>query len=280
LPASLVILLNPDGWTVFRDVWETATNPNLADLVEWRPLDIQMRQGQAAAAAVLGLIVFYRLTPRRVSVSELLLLIGLGAAALRSSRMIVWWAPVASYFLAIHAAAIWKRLRRQQPKAEIDAGRLASSGWSLAAAITVCGVAACSPLGIALLHGARTDPRASLSPQTPLGATDYLNDHPPQGQLFNTYEWGDYLLWAGPKDLRVFVASHAHLIPADVWQDYIRVITLRSGWEKILDRYGVNVAVLDPDQHGDLVDGLRKSGDWSLAYEDDRSAIFVRPRPR
>jgi hypothetical protein len=276
----LAVLLNPDGWTVFRDVWETATNPNFADLVEWRPLDIQMRQGQAAAVAALGLIVFYRLTPRRVSVGELLLLIGLGAAALRSSRMIVWWAPVASYFLAIHAAAIWKRFRRRRPKAEIDAGRLASSGWSLAAAVTVCGVAACSPLGIALLHGARTDPRESLSPQTPLGATDYLNDHPPQGQIFNTYEWGDYLLWAGPKGLRVFVASHAHLIPADVWQDYIRVITLRSGWEKILDRYGVSVAVLDPDQHGDLVDRLRKSRDWSLAYEDDRSAIFVRPRPR
>ena len=118
LAAGLAVLLNPNGWTIFRDVWETATNPNLADLVEWRPLDIQMRQGQAAAVVALGLIVLYRLTPRRVATSEFLLLIGLGTAALRSSRMIVWWAPVASYFLAIHAAAIWKRFRRRRSNSE------------------------------------------------------------------------------------------------------------------------------------------------------------------
>jgi hypothetical protein len=280
LPAGLAVLANPYGWTIFRGVWETATNPNLADLVEWRPLDIQMRQGQAAAIVALGLIVLYRLTPRRVSTSELLLLIGLGAAALRSSRMLVWWAPVASYFLAIHAAAIWKRFRRRRSSVRITVGSTASPRWLALAAVTICGIAACSPLGIALLHGVRTDPGESLSPQTPLGATDYLNAHPPRGQIINTYEWGDYLLWAGPKGLRVFVASHAHLVPTDVWQDYLSVITLRSGWEKILDRYGVNTVVLDPDQHGDLVDRLRSSSDWSLAYEDDRSTIFARPRPR
>ncbi len=123
---------------------------------------------------------------------------------------------------------------------------------------------------------AAVDPEESLSPQTPLAATAYLNAHPPRGQIFNTYEWGDYLIWAGPKGLRVFVASHAHLIPRDVWQDYLRVITLRSGWEKILDRYGVELAVLDPDQQADLVDALRDSPDWSIAQEDDRSVIFVR----
>jgi hypothetical protein len=280
LPAGLAVLLNPYGWTIFRSVWETAMNPNLADLVEWRPLDIQMRQGQAAAIVALGLIVLYRLTPRRVSTSELLLLIGLGAAALRSSRMLVWWAPVASYFLAIHAAAIWKRFRHRRPSVRNTVGTTASPHWLALAAVTTCGIVACSPLGIALLHGARTDPGESLSPQTPLGATDYLNAHPPRGQIFNTYEWGDYLLWAGPKGLRVFVASHAHLVPTNVWQDYLSVITLRSGWQKILDRYGVNVAVLDPDQHDDLVDRLRSSSDWSLAYEDDRSTVFVRPRPK
>jgi len=280
VPACLAVLLNPDGWTIFGDAWETATNPNFADLVEWRPLNIQMRQGQAAAAIALALMVVYRLTPRRISASELLLLVGLGVSTLQSSRMIIWWAPVASYYLAIHAAAIWKRYRRRQRVAESSAERPVSLAWTLATVITVCGVAGVSPLGVALLNGSQPDARKSLSPQTPLAAADYLNAHPPQGQIFNTYEWGDYLLWAGPKGLRVFVASHAHLIPTEVWQDYLRVISLRSGWEKILDRYRVTVAVLDADQHGDLVDALRADDHWSLVFEDDRSAIFARAHPK
>jgi hypothetical protein len=280
LPAALAILLNPHGWGTFRDVWETASNPNLADLVEWRPLDIQMRQGQVAAAAVLGLIILYRLTPRRVSSAEFLLLIGLGGAALRTSRMIVWWAPVAAYYLAIHAAATWRQLRRERLGALVASPITASAGWAFAAAVTICGIAACTPLGIVLLHGPRTDPHESLSSETPLGATDYLNSHPPRGQIFNVYEWGDYLLWAGPKNLHVFVASHAHLVPTDVWQDYMQVISLRSGWEAILDRYGVNTAVLDPEQQEDLVRSLRTSDAWSLGYEDDRSVIFLRRHPK
>jgi hypothetical protein len=274
--SAMVVLVNPYGWSIPRGVWETANNPNLADLVEWRPLDIMMRQGQAAAAIALVLIVSYRLTPRRLSSSEFLLLVGLGWATLRSSRMIVWWAPVASYYLAIHAAAIWNRLRGSLRRPHFANGRPSSPAWGLAALVAICATGAASPLGLVLLHERRISPEESLSPQTPLAAADYLNARPPRGQIFNTYEWGDYLIWAGPKGLRVFVASHAHLIPRDVWQDYLRVITLRSGWEKILDRYRVDLAVLDPDQQGDLVDALRDSPDWSIAQEDDRSVIFVR----
>jgi hypothetical protein len=276
VPAALAVLLNPYGWSIFRAVWETARNPNLADLVEWRPLTIEMRQGQAAAVIALALIVFYRLTPRRVSSSEWLLLVGLGAASLHSSRMIVWWAPVASYYLAIHGAAIRNRYRGSVRRSEVGGRRRTSPAWAFAAVLVICGAAVSSPLGIVLLHHGRADPERSLSPQTPLAATEYLNAHPPRGQIFNTYEWGDYLIWAGPKGLRVFVASHAHLVPADVWQDYMRVITLKSGWQQILDRYRVGVAVLDPDQQGDLVDALRDSPAWSIADEDERSVIFVR----
>jgi hypothetical protein len=274
--AAFVVLLNPWGWTIYRDLWETARNPNFAALVEWRPLAIQMRQGQAVAAVALTLVAAYRLTPRRISLGELLLLIGLGVATVRSSRMIVWWAPVASYFLAIHTAAIWRRFAHRRSFGKLAAKRPTRLAWTLASVVAACSVAVCSPLGLALWNGTQADPHQSLSAATPLGATGYLNAHPPEGQIFNTYEWGDYLLWAGPKGLRVFVASHAHLVPSDVWQDYLRVISLRRGWETILDRYGVTAAVLDSDQHGDLVDALRTQKDWAPVYEDDRAAIFIR----
>jgi hypothetical protein len=272
----LATLLNPYGWEIFRAAWETAGNPNFADLVEWQPLTLKMRQGQAAAVVAVAVIAACWLTPRRISAAEVILLLGLGAATLRGSRMIVWWAPLAAYFLASHGAAIWKRFRHQPSRKPSGSKSGVHLGWTLAGVLTLGMAAVCSPLGQAIVLGKESSPRGSLSAETPLDATAYLNAHPPQGQIFNTYEWGDYLLWAGPKGLKVFVASHAHLIPRDVWLDYLRVISLQSGWERILDKYQTQIAVLDSVQHGDLVDSLRDSTDWSLVYEDDHSAIFVR----
>jgi hypothetical protein len=274
--ALLGSLLNPYGWEIFRAAYETAANPNFADLVEWKPLTLQMRQGQAALIVSITLLIVYWRTPRRIEAAELILLLGIVLSMLRNSRMIVWWAPIAAYFLAVHGAAIWKRFGRLPYASHSSSKGRSSLAWTSASVLTVSFVALCSPLGQAVLFGRDASPVEGFSPDTPLAATAYLNAHPPQGQIFNTYEWGDYLLWAGPKNLKVFAASHAHLIPRDVWLDYLRVISLQDGWEQILDRYQTKVAVLDSIQHGDLVNALRDSKDWTLDYEDDRAAIFVR----
>ena len=89
-------------------------------------------------------------------------------------------------------------------------------------------------------------------------------------------EWGDYLLWAGPPGLEVFAASHAHLLPPPVWQDYIRVITLDEGWQNVLEQYRVKTVVVDEDQQAALADALRTDPQWSLAYEDDTALVFLR----
>ena len=113
------------------------------DLVEWQPLTLQMRQGQAAAVVAVASIAAYWLTPRRISATELILLVGLGVAMLRGSRMIVWWAPLAAYFLAVHSGAIWKRYRHH--RLLLRTGYLDRTGlaWTLAARFDAgCDVAA------------------------------------------------------------------------------------------------------------------------------------------
>jgi len=272
-------LVNPYGWKIFQNIWETASNPNLADLVEWRGLGIQMRQGQVAAVVALSLAIVYCLTPRRVSMVEVLLLGGWGGASLWMSRMIVWWSPIAAYYLALHSAAICKHFLRRRRPIDVRVSSLRRRAWAVAAVMAILIASACSPLGAAVLLGVRADPHVSLSPGTPIDATAFLNDHPPRGQIFNTYEWGDYLLWAGPPRLKVFVASHAHLVPRVVWQDYMTVIGVATDWRKVLDRYRVNTVVVDADQHDDLVDALREDKAWSITYADAPATIFTRRHP-
>ncbi len=277
--AGAAVGANPYGWNVYRDAWNLASNPNLNDLVEWQPLAPWMRQARAAAVISAALVGLYFITPRRVSSAELLILAGLGVAACWKSRMIVWWAPVAGSWLAIHAHAAWKRFRRRGRPVREDLAARAGPAWFVAAVVTAIAVAFETPLGGAILGQPEADPHQSLSADTPIDAAAFLRAHPPRGQVFNAYEWGDYLLWAGPPDLQVFVASHAHLVPRQVWRDYMTVIDLGDDWESILGRYAVNTTILDRDNQEDLVAALRSSRTWSVKYEDRQAVVFVRRTP-
>jgi hypothetical protein len=222
------------------------------------------------------LIVAYRMSPRRVSASEAVLLVGFGTAALWSSRMIVWWAPLAAYYLVLHGSAAWKRWRKQARAATSSAGRPA---WLVATVGLVWIFFAYSPFGVTLLHGRQKERLTSYSRATPIGAVEYLREHPPKGIVFNTYEWGDYLLWAGPQGIQVFVASHAHLIPEEIWTDYMDTIGGRTRFEQVLDQYGMNTAVIDALRNEALVRRLRTDEGWRIGYEDAIAVVFVRKDP-
>src|SRR5690606_22502205 len=107
--AALAVLLNPYGVRLYEGVLTISGNPNLQPLVEWQPLTLRMSQGRAAAAAVLALMFAYRLSPRRVSTTEVLRLRGRGGGARWWSRLLYWWAPVAAWYLALPSAAIVAR---------------------------------------------------------------------------------------------------------------------------------------------------------------------------
>jgi hypothetical protein len=264
--------INPYGPALYAEVLNVARSPNLADLTEWRPLELQSRLGRSFAVVAIGLLVLSCVTPRRMRVWEGLLLIGLALGGLSSARLLTWWSPVAAYLLVLHARATWRRFRRNPYAASAEPRRLV---WTGVVCIAVFSALVASPLGRSLAAG-KLEVRDSVSSFTPVSATDYLREHPPDGLVFNTYEWGDYLLWAGPPGLQAFVNSHAHLIPPDDWRDYLRILRQEAGWRELLDRYDVNTVVVDPLNRGALIASLRADPAWRVDFEDRVAVILTR----
>jgi hypothetical protein len=274
--SAAAALLNPYGLGLYVEIFQFSAHPNLAILTEWEPLTLRMNQGQAAACLAMLLIFLYRYTPRRVQAVEPILLIGFGAATLWISRMLLWWGPVAMYFAVLHGNAIYRhrfcKTREPQPSPS-------NSLWAVVSIGMVWIAFASNPFGFRLLHGAKDDTHRSYSGQTPIGAVEFLQKYPPEGQIFNTYESGDYLVWNGPENLQVFVTSHAHLVPTEVWQHYLHIIRLETGWDNLLDRYGVNTIVLNSWLNDDLTAKLKTEPSWEMVYEDNNSIVFVRRNP-
>lgn len=274
--AAAAVLLNPYGFGLYKQVVLFSRSANLQALTEWDPLTLTMRQGRTFAIVAVALMFLYRLTPRRITATEVLLLIGTGAAALWASRMIVWWGPVAAYYFALHGHAVIKRFRRKR----IEPDPAPRSGtWAVVSLGLAWICFAYTPFGTTLLHGRQGELERSVSKGTPLGVTAYLREHPPRGLVFNTYEWGDYLLWAGPKQMQVFVATHVQFLPEKVWQHYLEVINVTAEWEDVLDRYGVNTVVVDTAERAALISLLRRDSHWRLAYTDRQAVVYVRKNP-
>lgn len=276
--SAAAALINPYGIGIYVETLTFSSNPNLADLVEWDPLTIRMLHGIATAVVASLLALAYRLSPRRVRLSEGLVLFVFGLLALWHSRMLVWWSVPAAYYLGLHVGAIWAQHEKPLPAPAKRSGR-----WTVVTIGLAWICLAYTPLGLVLLHGPPQDAaaaeqqfRRSVSPQTPVAAVAYLADRKLPGPLFNTYEWGDYLCWVAPPGLPAFINSHAHLVPPEVWQDYMVISHSGDGWEFGLDRYGINTILLDQRVRGPLISALKRNPRWTLQYEDTVAAIFVR----
>jgi hypothetical protein len=250
----------------------------LRDLIEWKPLLDHQRQLTsfvvfvAMFAGLWGSTFAETISQRRILSTETLLVVLLGVATIRTSRMILWWGPAVAWSISVLAAARWKwsgglfadDLLRQ------------SHGWAVIApgAIILMVAALITPAGIDILSG-RARPLAQVvSIQTPIGAADYLREQPPKGLTFCPMEWGDYLTWAGPEKLRVVTNSHVHLVPNDIWRDYMSAIDGTADALAILARHNVEVVVTDPSRQSAFVEMLQNSGTWNPTFRDDRSIIF------
>ncbi len=275
--AGVASLVNPWGLGLHLEALSFASHPNLAAIVEWEPMTIRMLQARLSLYVLAVVFLVHRFSPRRASATELLLLISLGMASMWVSRFIVWWGVVAAWSTALHASAVWNSQRGTLPVAK----RLEAGGkWTVVAIGWLWIVFAVSPLGYQTIHGAQLDHRRQLGWHTPIDIADELEKRPPEGLVYSTLAWGDYLMWAGPAEMELFAASHAPVVPEEVWQDYLRISAGAGGWDHLLARYGVNTVVLAHGDRPELEAQLRNAQDeWGTDYEDYVGVIFKRKKP-
>src|SRR5207237_79231 len=109
----------------------------------------------------------YWFSPRRVAAAEVLTLFLLGFAAMWTSRMLVWWAPIAAGCLALHAHAAVRQylnsvggfLRNPRIAGFGETGLHCSDNsprsgrWTLVSIVLAWSFFGLTPFGQRLLHG-------------------------------------------------------------------------------------------------------------------------------
>jgi hypothetical protein len=140
--------------------------------------------------------------------------------------------------------------------------------WLLLALITI---AALVKISLPLAPGAvEKATRASL----PVDAVAYIQAQRPPGPMFNSYNWGGYLLYTLWPDYPVFVDGRTDLYDDDFLRQYINIYVADDGWQELLDEYQIQLVVVETNSVLDKL--LRTDPAWQEAYRDDMAVVFTR----
>jgi hypothetical protein len=141
-------------------------------------------------------------------------------------------------------------------------------------AIFVLGLWACFNSGrvgsTQLLHAYFDDKRF------PVEATHYISEQRIREPIFSLDYWGGYLIYRLYPQDRVVVDDRHDLYGNQFFKEYLKVVLIQPGWEKVLDRLGADW-VLVPGGSS-LANMLRLTSDWTLAHEDGTAVLFHRTR--
>jgi hypothetical protein len=107
----------------------------------------------------------------------------------------------------------------------------------------------------------------------PVAAVDYLKEVKPEGNMFNTYNYGGYLIWA-LDEYPVFVDGRADLYGDEIILPLYRILTGSEEWVEVFDEWEIGFVIVEPEAY--LVPNLEHAG-WQLIYQDDLAVILTAP---
>ena len=267
--AVAVSFLNPNGFHVLDTLFRYRQSYLTSTLIEWRSPYLWGPPYSFDILLYAGALVLL-LSWRKIRVSDWLLFAAFAAASLTAYRNILLIGLLAPILIAA-----WFPRRFRTPRF------IGLAAIALLLATLITGVA----------RGSFFQFRAALW-QYPSGAVDFLRAHAISKPMFNTYEYGGYLIWKLWPQQRTFVDGRA--LNESVYQDYRSILynssptpnILGTECQRLLDRYAVRVIVMNTFEYVTgafyplaLALGNPATSDWQLVYEDPQSVIFLRDPP-
>jgi len=219
----------------------------------------------AVLAALAG---FARLRPK-VPLAHLIVMAGFTVGGFLARRNIPLVALTALPLAMIHLDPLLRRLP-EPPNFRRSFAEAVHGSWlpGALAALVVWGAAVLGRIG-----GPRLLPSAFDPGVFPVEAVAALRASGRTPRLFNEYTWGGYVLWAAPGQ-RVFIDPGADFYGGELALDYLRAWEVRPGWQEVLRRFDVEVALVPTG--APLAVALQRDNGWQVFHEDATAVLLVR----
>jgi hypothetical protein len=276
------VLLNPYTIRMYAYAIQTVSVGPLQDFIqEWSVPDFHSLQFQPFVWLLLLTMVAMGLSRKRASWTELMLVSVFAYMSLLASRNIALFALVTPPVLTRHAVttlddlALVPRLSWLGALTHSLPPRRPTLSLALFNVLLLLLVTAGAGAKVGTEFERLQDPEI-WGRGLPLETVEYLRDHRLPGYMFNTYNWGGYLIWSLYPEKPVFVDGRTDLyaFESQVLEDYTTVHWVRPEWPEILDAYKIGFIVTERTGLLDLF--LAERNDWREVHRDNVAAVYVR----
>lgn len=267
LPASI---LTPDLWHNWEAVLNNRSSFILTRTVETMPPNLS-DPSVAPFVILLLLTVFFSLANwQSISAAHVFLLGGFAVLALMMTRNIplfaIVCAPILAEWIATKANQFpaWKRFDERFVNLATP-----SRSFLLPAILIILSV------GFFAYSHAKGRQVYQFNPQVfPVQAVDWLKENPIEGNMFNEFNWGGYLLYRlWPRNL-VFVDSQSDFYGEPLMRDYETMMYAKNNWRDLLNQYQITWAIIP--SNAPLANQLEQEIGWTVLYEDPVAVIIQR----
>src|SRR4030095_9251321 len=211
-----VIALNPHGLRMFSYPFETLSSPAMQSLIqEWLSPDFHQFRFLPLAVLMLATVAAVALSPQRIKRSELLGLLVLNFAALRSGRHI----PLFAIFAAPILAKYVMRWSASQARVKIALRSQRVTGAKVIINLALL----CLPAVVVVRQVVDFKDHQSIyeSKRYPVAAVNVIKNEQLKGPMFNDYNWGGYLFWSLYPERQVFIDGRADVYSDSFLFDYM-----------------------------------------------------------
>ena len=277
------VLVNPTTYRMLGYPFYTIGIKALQDYIqEWGSPNFHELPAQPFLWMFLILLAVIALSDFRIDFTDLFLIGVLGYMSFMAVRNVALFALAATPVLARHAESTllqlldaWRRRTPWGPWVDrLLAHRFSQTPLMLAVNWLLLGLVVLLALGVVIKPLLPINTAKELKARLPVDAVSFIEENELPRELFNSYNWGGYLIWRLYPEYRVFIDGRTDLYADTFIRRYLEVTLVRGDWKETLDRYHVNTILVEKESL--LANFLLQSVGWSLVYQDELAVVFVR----
>jgi len=261
-----VLLINPFTIGTWLLPLKTVNIGVLQDFIqEWQSPNFHELFQQPMIWLLLLTLVAIGWSGRKLDATDAVMVALFAYITFLARRNIGLFALVCAPVLSRHADALWqqtrwgaRRLSRGQP----------ILNWVL---LVVIVLAAAIKITLPLLPSTLAKAEQDI---LPLGAVNWIEENRPSREMFNSYNWGGYLLWRLWPQYPVYADGRTDVYDDKFLREYMSVTLAQDDWQAVLERRNVGFIVIEAG--GVLDTFLQRESGWREAFRDKLAVIYVR----
>lgn len=267
-------LINPHGIDVFIYPFTLIREGYIAENREWlSPFDNRMNGHYLRiyfiyfSLSVLLSYVFARKKPQLYEAAVVVLFFLLGV---KSQRNIPFWGMVALPYCLLNFTLFYQRIRN------ISIGYLKPVCVFGLVILIFFSIKQGTPIATQGRGASRIGLGINKSVM-PVDAIAFLHAYAITGNVFNSYEYGGFVIYTSYPDLKVFIDGRADVYGGELYELFRRALSVPHYFELMEKKYPFDIILLPYEkEHSALHSYLHNSPLWKLAYFDDVALIYLK----